>query len=92
MLQANIDGRFPPELSKLGAFVGGPVLRATQEVCVFKRDFIVLDMNKQVELHAALERARSEKKMEQEKALAVIQEDEDQARERCKVSAFTQNT
>ncbi|CAM9977150.1 unnamed protein product [Scytosiphon promiscuus] len=40
----------------------------------------------QVELYAALEHARSEKSSEQDKALAVLHEEENRARERCKVS------
>lgn len=42
-------------------------------------------LNYQIELHDALEHARSEKRAEQDRALAVIQEEENWARERCKV-------
>lgn len=42
-------------------------------------------LHDQIELHDALEHARSEKRTEQDKALAVIQEEENQARERSKV-------
>lgn len=49
-------------------------------------DFTVrCTLHAQIELHDALEHARSEKRAEQERALAVIQEEENQARERCKV-------
>lgn len=41
----------------------------------------------QVELHVALEHTLSEKKAEQEKALTIIQEEENHARELCKVRA-----
>ena len=90
VLQANTDDRFSPKPSKLEAFVSSAVLRASRAACLFERGFIILGVNKQVELNAALERARSEKKIEQEKALTAIQEEEDRARERCKVSTFTQ--
>ena len=66
VLQANTDDRFSPKPSKLEAFVSSAVLRASRAACLFERGFIILGVNKQVELNAALERARSEKKIEQD--------------------------
>lgn len=39
----------------------------------------------QIELHVALEHTKSEKRAEHEKALSTIEEEENQARDRCKV-------
>lgn len=48
---------------------------------------IVFSKIRQIEVHVAVERVRSEKKAEQDRALADIQEEENRARERCKVSS-----
>eukprot|EP00903_Cladosiphon_okamuranus_P019664 g18076.t2 len=53
---------------------------------VIVRMFVNAELVAQIELHAALEHARREKRAEQDKALAAIQEEENQARERCKAA------
>eukprot|EP00752_Nemacystus_decipiens_P011884 g10537.t2 len=53
---------------------------------VIVRMFVNAELVIQIELHDALEHSRLEKRAEQDKALAVIQEEENRARERCKAA------
>ncbi|CBJ26303.1 Hypothetical leucine rich repeat protein [Ectocarpus siliculosus] len=52
---------------------------------VIVRMYVNAELVAQMEVHVAVERVRSEKKAEQDRALADIQEEENRARERCKV-------
>ncbi|CAM9324073.1 unnamed protein product [Ectocarpus sp. 6 AP-2014] len=51
---------------------------------VIVRMYVNAELVAQMEVHVAVERVRSEKKAEQDRALADIQEEENRARERCK--------
>ncbi|CAN0309460.1 unnamed protein product, partial [Ectocarpus sp. 12 AP-2014] len=51
---------------------------------VIVRMFVNAELVAQMEVHVAVERVRSEKKAEQDRTLADIQEEENRARERCK--------
>ncbi|CAM9096355.1 unnamed protein product, partial [Hapterophycus canaliculatus] len=53
---------------------------------VIVRMYVNGELVAQVELHAALEQVRIEKRSELDKALSIIREEENRARERCKVS------